>query len=366
MNEYPAIRKSIAETLLGYPLDADGFAACPGKHLHNGKTGRRDFRVVLEGPPSAFCFHASCIDVVEEFNKKLRSQIGRAEAHPGDGSFKGSPLGNVAPKPEADRKKKRPTYDPAKLADFAARCPFPIDEKWLAGRSPVAIPEKQDAATTLLFLSALYQPGERVLVFTREFSQGDFIWTPESGSFRLGDQRGVKAVPSPLPNGGPLGAWFLAQPVTGKWLPNTNNRLTDGSPKWGRRHGSCVTAWRFLVLESDEAPADLWLRAIVQLPLPIVAIYTSGGKSIHALARVDAASKPSWDALRDDLVPILCPLGADPAAMTAVRLTRLPGAMRHGSRGSDGKLKPFPSPQLQRLLFLNPQAVAAPILDLRH
>lgn len=126
-----------------------------------------------------------------------------------------------------------------------------------------------------------------------------------------------------------------------------------------------MTDWRYLVLESDEAPPDLWLRAVVQLPLPIVAIYTSGGKSIHALARVDADSKPAWDALRDDLVPILCPLGADPAAMTAVRLTRLPGTIRHGSRGKDGKMKPFPTPCLQRLLFLNPKASASPILDLR-
>lgn len=365
MSENPAIRKSIAENLLGHALDADGFAPCPGRHLHNGKTGRRDFRVILQGPPTASCFHGSCIDVVEEFNAKLRSLIGRAEANPGDGSYKSSPLGNVAAMPEAPRKPKRPPYDHAKLAAFAARCPHPITQEWLAARSPVTIPETQGLAATELFLSSIYQPGERVLVFTREYSQGDFIWTPEAGSFRLGDSPGVKATASPLPVGGPLGAWFLAQPVTGKWLPNLGNRWPDGSPKIGRRHGACITAWRYLVLESDEAPADAWLRALVQLPLPLVAIYTSGGKSIHALARVDASSKPSWDALRDDLVPILCPLGADAAAMTAVRLTRLPGALRHGSRGKDNKMKPFPSPCLQRLLFLNPKADSAPILDLR-
>ena len=102
----------------------------------------------------------------------------------------------------------------------------------------------------------------------------------------------------------------------------------------------------------------------MQLPLPIVAIYTSGGRSHHALARVDAATKEEWDALRDDLVPILCPLGADPAAMTAVRLTRLPGVLRHGKRGADGKTLPFPAPRLQRLLYLAPQAPAVPIIDL--
>lgn len=363
MSENPALRREIAQSLLGTPLDADGFTACPGAALHNGKTGRRDFQVILESVPTARCFHTSCGDAVAEYNFKLRSLIGKAEANRSNGAP--PVLGNVSPMPTLPPKKKRPAYDAAKLADFAARVPFPITPEGLAARSPVSIPEKQDETTALLFLSALYQPGERVLIFTREYSQGDWIWTPEAGSFRLGDAPGVKATPSPLPKGGVLGVWLLAQPITGKWLPNLNSRWPDGSPKNGRRHGSCVTAWRFMVLESDEAPASLWLRAICLLPLPIVAIYTSGGKSIHCLCRVDASSKEEWDALRDDLVPILATIGADPAAMTAVRLTRLPGTLRHGTRGKDGKTLRFPSPCLQKLLFLNPLATCIPILDLR-
>jgi hypothetical protein len=119
-----------------------------------------------------------------------------------------------------------------------------------------------------------------------------------------------------------------------------------------------------LVLESDTADAAQWLSALVQLPLPIVAIYTSGGKSIHALVRVDARSKSEWDALRNDLLPVLCPLGADPAAMTAVRLTRLPGMFRHGTRGKNGELLRYSRPRMQELLWLNPDAPARPILDL--
>ena len=365
MSENLSLRRSIAQSLLGVPLDELGFAPCPGSHLHNGSTGRRDFQVMFEGAPTARCFHNSCGAVVDEFNAKLRSAIGKAEANGGSGAARPAMLGNVPPMPIAPRPPKRPPYDPAKLADFASRCPYPITPAWLAGRSPVEIPKAQGLATAELFLSSIYQTGERVLVFTREFSQGDFLWTPGGGSYRLADRPGVKAVPSPLPAGGPLGAWFLAQPVSGKWEVNNNNRADDGSPKMGRRHGAVVTAWRFMVLESDEAPAELWLRALVQLPIPIVAVYTSGGRSIHALARVDAASKESWDMLRNDLVPILCPLGADPAAMTAVRLTRLPGTLRHGSRGKDGKMKPYSEPCMQRLLYLNPKASACPILDLR-
>ena len=100
------------------------------------------------------------------------------------------------------------------------------------------------------------------------------------------------------------------------------------------------------------------------LPLPLSAIYTSGGRSIHAIVRVDARSKAEFDSLRDDLLPVLCPLGADPAAMTAVRLSRLPGTFRHGSRGKDGKPLRYPSPRLQELAWLNPAAPARPILEI--
>jgi hypothetical protein len=92
----------------------------------------------------------------------------------------------------------------------------------------------------------------------------------------------------------------------------------------------------------------LWLAALAQLPLKIAAIYTSGGKSIHALVRLDASTKAEWDAVRDKIKPILVPLGADPAAMTAVRLSRLPQTLR-------GKAP-------QRLLYLNPQPTEDPIL----
>jgi hypothetical protein len=364
--EDPALRKAIAESLLGVAVDEDGFAPCPGAAMHNQKSGRRDFQVILTGAPTGRCFHQSCSAVVADFNAALRSKIGKAEAAASRGHApRPSIMGGVAAAPQPPKVAKRPPYDPAKLASFAARVPYPITPEWLAARSPVPIPDKQDETTAELFLRSIYSPGERVLIFSREFSQGDFLWTPEKGAFRLADRPGVAAVPSPLPKGGPLGLWFLAQPVTGQWRPNANNRdKATGAPRMGRRHGAVVTSWRFLILESDEADESLWLRALVLLPLPVVAVYTSGGRSVHALCRVDAETKESWDALRDDLAPILCVLGADPAAMTAVRLTRLPGVLRHGSRNKEGKIISYETPRLQRLLYLSPGARAVPIINI--
>lgn len=358
-------RQRIAEALLKHPLSPEGFAPCPGRHKHTGRDGQRDFRVTLDGAPTGHCFHAHCSDEVEAFNRELRRRIAIAEGDSGE--KKPSLYGITAPPPRPPRQPKRPPFDVTKLREFAGRCHRSISLDWLAVRSPVAIPlpENQTVETaTALFLETLYLASERVLVFTRNTSQGDYLWEAGRGSFRLAHERGVSAVPSPLPAGGPEGVWFLTNPVDGLWHINHATKQPGDTPKWGRRHSDCVTSWRFLVLESDEADPGLWLRALVQLPLRIAAIYTSGGRSIHALVRLNVGSKPEWDAVRDGLLPVLCPLGADPAAMTAVRLSRLPGCLRFGSKDKAGKLIRYDAPRLQRLAWLHPEPPLKPLIDL--
>ena len=130
------------------------------------------------------------------------------------------------------------------------------------------------------------------------------------------------------------GIWFLANPVDGKEHYNARQQ------KMSRRSEESITCFRFAVLESDCQSAEQWIRILVQLPLPIVSITSSGGKSLHALVRVGATSKANWDEIVNSIKPRLINLGADPDALTAVRLTRLPNCYR-GDR-------------LQELLYLNP------------
>ena len=78
-----------------------------------------------------------------------------------------------------------------------------------------------------------------------------------------------------------------------------------------RRSAEAVVSWRYAVLESDEAEPAEWLRCLVQMPLRITSICESGKRSIHALVRVDAASKADWDKLMGPIKPVLITLGAD-------------------------------------------------------
>jgi hypothetical protein len=87
----------------------------------------------------------------------------------------------------------------------------------------------------------------------------------------------------------------------------------------------------------------------VQIPEPILAIYESAGKSVHALIRTNAKSKAEFDEIADEYEQEYAPYGADPAVLTAVRSTRLPNVVR----GDNGRC--------QRLLYLNPGAIAEPI-----
>jgi len=199
---------------------------------------------------------------------------------------------------------------------------------FLAQVSPISV-ASLDSADVLRHLYP-HGTGEKVLVFNDMKSQGQLLWEADSNPMQ-----------EHLPTGAD-GVWFLPQPVCGEYYPNP--RLGG---KMSRRSEEAVTAWRYAVLESDEADADDWLRCLVQMPLPIASICESGGRSVHALVRVDAASKADWDYLMGKIKPVLITLGADPGTLTAIRLSRLPQAMRGERR--------------QGLLYLNPQPSAKPI-----
>ena len=227
---------------------------------------------------------------------------------------------------------RRPVFDPQRGERFARRVPASVDLAWLKRQSPVPTWIKPAE-----YLSVVFPVGYSVLVFTDPRSQGQALYQNRSlkierdalDSFITGHRDGV---------------WFLSNPVDGEYHFNPRQQTQS------RRSEESITAWRHAVLESDCQPLEQWLRILVQLPLPIVSITSSGGKSLHALLRVDCASKADWDQLvRGGLLPRLVPVGADGQALTAIRLTRLPGCYRGDS--------------LQQLLYLNPSASSKPIFQ---
>ena len=90
----------------------------------------------------------------------------------------------------------------------------------------------------------------------------------------------------------------IAQPADGLEYENPRSKTKDGEPKMSRRSEESVLSWRNLCASKAMGgdACDL-LGALVQLPLAITAIYTSGGRSIHALCEINARSKGHWDGI---------------------------------------------------------------------
>jgi hypothetical protein len=370
---------------------------CPGEHLHGGGSAATDCRVHLaygaQGqPPGVYCLHNSCKAVLDSINEDFRTAIFKK-----DENWRPSSPANagVVQRAPVNREAWIPEFSFAKLQGLVQAVP-PISPEWFMERSPVD-PRK---VTPGEFLEHCFGVGERVVVFTVFKGPGDFLWGGGRGGFRLSAERGVKAVRSNLPvDGGKDGVWYLCNPVDGAWHANPRR-----GGLYSRRSQESVTAWRHMVVESDETktrkkmgfalkdaeplrregkadeaklilakagrekwaaemmgvpvetwPAaaercfaeaaaipGLWNKFLAMAALPIKAIYSSGGDSWHALVEVNQESKAEFDVyLRNSAKKFLPIIGADPGAMTPVRLSRLPGCTRGGSE--------------QRLIYLNPE-----------
>lgn len=217
----------------------------------------------------------------------------------------------------------KPSYSAGDLMTFASSCPELTWED-VAARSPI----DPAAVTSCDFLEAVFKPEEYVAITSRLNDPGR--------PYRVGSRaewvNGMKSRE---------GIFYLSNPVDGQVLKNA-----DGN--WSLRSETNLTDFRHMVLECDKPDCLLWIRAMAQVPLPIASITSSGGKSIHLLVRWGSSTKAAFLEDLDKVQPGLVRYGADPQAMTAVRLTRLPGGMR-GDRQ-------------QKLLFLDPKAEALPVV----
>jgi hypothetical protein len=228
-------------------------------------------------------------------------------------------------------------FDLAYLEKFTAPLTEAVDEAYLEARSQFTCWNRSPAG----FLHKIFRPGEHVWITTNKLSPEGTIWTHDGPDQNFADLDHLAS--------GHAGVWYLSNPIDG--LEHQADRLKSRFNPNGLsfRCLEAIADWRYVVLETDNAPETLWLKALVLLDLPILAIYHSGGRGPHALVDLGANSYREWHELlapyRDDLIR----LGACKGTLTSLRLTRLPNCLR----GETG--------QLQRLLYLAPDTDGTPI-----
>lgn len=113
------------------------------------------------------------------------------------------------------------------------------------------------------------------------------------------------------------GAWIRFNPLDGKGVKNDN-----------------VTEYRYALVESDCMPIEQQNALIRELELPVAVLVYSGGKSVHAIVRVDAANYDEYRRRVDYLYNVCRKNGLeiDRQNRNPSRLSRMPGVTRGGKK----------------------------------
>ena len=175
------------------------------------------------------------------------------------------------------------------------------------------------------YLETLFQPDDYVGIVANDVWETDGRYAPGKGDYSRTARQllaSLKKYPTDLAatvgdwkkN---AGAWIRFNPVDGTGVRNDN-----------------ITAFRFALVESDSMPLADQDAMYRKLELPIACLVHSGGKSLHAIVRIDAADYNEYRQRVEYLYDFLEKNGVavDKQNRNPSRLSRMPGATRNGNR----------------------------------
>ena len=182
------------------------------------------------------------------------------------------------------------------------------------------------AADLITYLELLFDADDRVGYVTNDVWQdAEGKWLPSKGVYdRTAGELIASLKKHPDDLGATVGDW---KPEVGAWI--RFNPL-DGS---GVKNDN-VTRFRFALVESDTLPIAEQDIVFRKLELPIVALVHSGGKSLHAIVRVDADNYDEYRKRVEFLYDFMEKNGVsiDKQNRNPSRLSRMPGVTRSGNR----------------------------------
>ncbi len=182
------------------------------------------------------------------------------------------------------------------------------------------------AEELITYLETLFDPEDFVRYVTgNAYQDAKGKWRPGKGvSDRTVGELIATLQAHPDDIGATVGDW---KPQAGAWI--TFNSL-DGKDICNDN----VTKFKYALVESDEIPIAEQDALYRKLELPIAALVNSGGKSLHAIVRVDARNYDEYkerveflyDFLKENGLPL------DEQDRNPSRMSRMPGITRNGNR----------------------------------
>jgi len=201
-----------------------------------------------------------------------------------------------------------------------------VDPNWLESHE-VQEPADWDPVNQIItYLSTLFDAEDHVGYVTSSwYNEEEKRYLPKAGNW---DRTAGQLIQELNNCGGDIslvlgdyklevGAWIRFNPLDGKGVKNEN-----------------VTEYRYALVESDDTPIDKQYAILRELELPIAALVHSGGKSLHAIVRIDATDYAEYRRRVDYLYDVCKQNGlpVDTQNRNPSRLSRLPGIMRNGHK----------------------------------
>jgi RecA-family ATPase len=222
--------------------------------------------------------------------------------------------------PRSSREDRELGWDDEIAGDYVV-----VDRNWIEGKEihePAVWNPVQQLTT---YLQTLFEASENVGYVTESWQDEDGKYLPTKGAWDRtageliellhmcdGDIGAVIGDYNPA-----AGAWIRFNPLDGKGIKNEN-----------------VTEFRYALVESDTMDIEKQHAIMRELELPIAVLVYSGGKSLHAIVRVEAANYEEYRK-RVDYLYNVCKkngLSIDNQNRNPSRLSRMPGVERNGKK----------------------------------
>ena len=199
-----------------------------------------------------------------------------------------------------------------------------IDKNWIEGRE-VREPTNWNPVNELItYLEILFDSTENVGYVTKTWLK-DEKHLPTQGCW---DRTAGKLIQQLNKCDGDIGAvlgdynkeagaWVRINPLDGEGCKNSN-----------------VTDFKYALVESDSMPIAEQNTVLRELELPIACLVHSGGKSLHAIVRIEANDMREYRK-RVDYLYNICKkngLDVDTQNRNPSRLSRMPGVIRNGHK----------------------------------
>ena len=200
-----------------------------------------------------------------------------------------------------------------------------VDKNWVEGKE-IAEPEDWDPKGQLIkYLETVFDSSDKVGYVTRSYKdEKSDRYMPTKGAYDRTAGKLIQELSQSVDIGSVLGdydvkvgAWIRFNPLDGKGIKNEN-----------------VTNFKYALVESDNIDIEKQNEIIRTLELPIAALVHSGGKSLHAIVRIEAATYDEYRK-RVDFLYSICKrngLEVDTQNRNPSRLSRMPGVMRDGRK----------------------------------